>query len=78
MGSGGCGSVFFISLFSYLSIEMIAVSAGEAKEPEKAVPIALRSAVFRLILFYLLTLSLMLMIIPWNKAGGEMLVHLLK
>lgn len=61
----------FISLFSYLSIEMIAVSAGEAKEPEKAVPIALRSAVFRLILFYLLTLSLMLMIIPWNKAGGD-------
>ncbi|GIN85945.1 amino acid permease [Heyndrickxia sporothermodurans] len=61
----------FISLFSYLSIEMIAVSAGEAKEPEKAVPIALRSAVVRLILFYLLTLSLMLMIVPWNKAGGD-------
>lgn len=61
----------FISLFSYLSIEMIAVSAGEAKEPEKAVPIALRSAVVRLILFYLLTLSLMLMIVPWNEASGN-------
>ena len=68
-GIWGMWIAIFISLFSYLSIEMIAVSAGEAQDPEKAVPIALRSAVFRLILFYLLTLSLMLMIVPWGAAG---------
>lgn len=68
-GVWGMWIAVFISLFSYLSIEMIAVSAGEAKNPEKAVPIALRSAVVRLVLFYLLTLSLMLMIVPWNAAG---------
>ncbi len=68
-GLWGMWIAVFISLFSYLSIEMIAVSAGEAKDPEKAVPIALKSAVVRLILFYLLTLSLMLMIVPWNAAG---------
>jgi L-asparagine transporter-like permease len=70
-GVWGMWIAIFISLFSYLSIEMIAVSAGEAKDPEKAVPIALRSAVIRLILFYLLTLSLMLMIVPWTAAGGD-------
>ncbi|KAA0966279.1 amino acid permease [Sporosarcina sp. ANT_H38] len=68
-GLWGMWIAVFISLFSYLSIEMIAVSAGEAKDPEKAVPIALKSAVVRLILFYLLTLGLMLMIVPWNAAG---------
>lgn len=68
-GMWGMWVAIFISLFSYLSIEMIAVSAGEAENPEKAVPIALKSAVFRLILFYLLTLSLMLMIVPWGAAG---------
>lgn len=68
-GLWGMWIAVFISLFSYLSIEMIAVSAGEAKDPEKAVPIALRSAVVRLVLFYLLTLSLMLMIVPWGAAG---------
>ncbi|MEK5389945.1 amino acid permease [Margalitia sp. FSL K6-0131] len=68
-GFGGMWIAVFISLFSYLSIEMIAVSAGEAKEPEKAVPLALRSAVFRLVLFYILTLALMLMIVPWKSAG---------
>ncbi len=70
-GFSGMWIAVFISLFSYLSIEMIAVSAGEAKDPEKAVPIALRSAVVRLIVFYLITLSLMLMIVPWNMAGAE-------
>lgn len=68
-GLWGMWIAIFISLFSYLSIEMIAVSAGEAENPEKAVPIALKSAVIRLVLFYLLTLSLMLMIVPWNAAG---------
>ncbi len=68
-GVWGMWIAIFVSLFSYLSIEMIAVSAGEAKDPEKAVPIALRSAVVRLVLFYLLTLSLMLMIVPWGMAG---------
>ncbi|MEK4426184.1 amino acid permease [Solibacillus sp. FSL K6-1523] len=70
-GLWGMWIAVFISLFSYLSIEMIAVSAGEAKDPEKAVPIALRSAVVRLVLFYLLTLSLMLMIVPWGAAGVD-------
>ncbi|MEG0384697.1 MAG: amino acid permease [Solibacillus sp.] len=70
-GMWGMWIAVFISLFSYLSIEMIAVSAGEAKDPEKAVPIALRSAVVRLVLFYLLTLSLMLMIVPWGAAGVD-------
>lgn len=37
-GFWGMWIAVFISLFSYLSIEMIAVSAGEAEEPEKAVP----------------------------------------
>ena len=70
-GFWGMWIAIFVSLFSYLSIEMIAVSAGEAKEPQKAVPIALRSAVVRLILFYILTLSLMLVIVPWGSAGIE-------
>ncbi len=70
-GLKGMWFAIFISLFSYLSIEMIAVSAGEAENPEKAVPIALKSAVLRLVIFYLLTLSLMLMIVPWGGAGIE-------
>lgn len=70
-GFWGMWMGIFISLFSYLSIEMIAVSAGEAEDPRKAVPIALKSAVIRLILFYIVTLILMLMIVPWGMAGAD-------
>lgn len=60
-----------VAIFSYLSIEMIAVTAGEAQDPEKAVPKALRSTIYRLIIFYLCTLALMLMIVPWKAAGVD-------
>ena len=58
-----------VALFSYLSIEMIAVAAGEAAQPEVAIVRAFRSTVLRLILFYLLTLALVLAIVPWTQAG---------
>lgn len=70
-GWWGMWVAVIIALFSYLSIEMIAVTAGEAQDPEKAVPKALRSTVFRLIVFYLLTITLMLAIVPWKAAGIE-------
>jgi L-asparagine transporter-like permease len=60
-----------VAIFSYLSIEMIAVAAGEAAQPEIAVTRAFRSTVLRLILFYLLTLALVLAIVPWTAAGVE-------
>jgi len=68
-GVWGTWVAVIVSIFSYLSIEMIAVAAGEAKEPEKAITHAFRAAMFRLVIFYLLTLALMLAILPWSSAG---------
>jgi L-asparagine transporter-like permease len=68
-GLWGMWVAVLIALFSYLSIEMIAVAAGEAAQPEVAIVRAFRSTVLRLILFYLLTLALVLAIVPWTQAG---------
>ena len=70
-GVWGVWVAVIIAIFSYFSVEMIAVAAGEAAEPEVAVSRAFRSTVFRLILFYLLTLALVLAIVPWTAAGIE-------
>lgn len=70
-GWWGMWVAVIVSIFSYLSIEMIAVAAGEAENPEQAVARAFRSTVLRLILFYLLTLALMLAIVPWTAAGHD-------
>ncbi|WP_370679294.1 amino acid permease [Comamonas sp. GB3 AK4-5] len=58
-----------IAIFSYLSIEMIAVAAGEAKDPQRAITSAFRSTMVRLVVFYLATIALMLAIVPWAQAG---------
>ncbi|OZI72743.1 MULTISPECIES: amino acid permease [Bordetella] len=58
-----------ISIFSYLSVEMIAVAAGEAEHPERAVKQAFRATIVRLLVFYLLSLALILAIVPWDQAG---------
>lgn len=70
-GIWGMWIAVVVSIFSYLSIEMIAVAAGEAEDPERAVTRAFRSTVLRLVLFYLTTLALMLAIVPWSEAGRD-------
>src|SRR5579862_9217869 len=70
-GLWGVWVAVIMAIFSYLSIEMIAVAAGEAAQPEVAVVRAFRSTVVRLVLFYLLTLALVLAIVPWTAAGVD-------
>ena len=60
-----------VAIFSYLSLEAIAIAAGEAENPQQAVTTAFRSTVLRLVLFYLLSLAIMLAIVPWNHAGTD-------
>ncbi|GAB6847826.1 amino acid permease [Paraburkholderia kururiensis] len=60
-----------VSLFSYLGVETIAVAAAEARDPQRAVTRAFRATLVRLVLFYLVTLALMLAIVPWTQAGAD-------
>jgi len=79
-GAWGMWVAVIISIFSYLSIEMIAVAAGEAEDPQSAVKKAFRATVARLVIFYLLTLSLIVAIVPWNQAseGGSPFVTVMQ
>jgi amino acid transporter, AAT family len=65
-GVWGMWVAVLVSLFSYFSIEMIAVAAGEAKDPQRAITHAFRATMVRLVVFYLLTLALVLAIVPWK------------
>src|SRR4029453_2367384 len=55
---------------SYMGVEVIAITAGEAQHPEQSIPRAMRTMVVRLILFYLLAMSVMLMMTPWDQIAG--------
>ena len=69
-GVWGMWVAVIVSIFSYLSIEMIAVAAGEAKDPQHAITRAFRVTAIRLVVFYLLTLALILAIVPWDSGGS--------
>lgn len=58
-------------LTSYMGVEIIAVTAGEAERPEESIPRAMRTIVFRLILFYVLAITVMLAMTPWNHIGPQ-------
>jgi L-asparagine transporter-like permease len=59
------GIVFVIA--SFCGLEMIAVTAGEAKDPEQTVPKALRAMVVRLIVVYVGAMLVLIAVVPWNQ-----------
>lgn len=60
-----------VVMFSYLGTEIVAVTAGEAKDPETAIPRAMRATVGRLIVFYVVSMALLLALVPWREIGAD-------
>jgi AAT family amino acid transporter len=60
-----------ITVTSYMGVEIIAVTAGEAERPEVTIPRAMRNIVYRLIGFYVLAIAIMVTMVPWNQTGGS-------
>jgi amino acid transporter, AAT family len=57
-----------ITITSYMGVEVIAVTAGEAERPEVTIPRAMRNIVWRLILFYVLAIAIMVIMVPWDQS----------
>jgi amino acid transporter, AAT family len=68
-GWRGVGLGVVMAIFSYLGLEIVGVTAGEAADPKTAVPSALRRTLGYLALFYLGGLGLVVGIVPWTEIG---------
>src|SRR5713101_8597507 len=68
-GFRGMWLAFTLTMASYMGVEVVAVTAGEARRPEEAIPRAMRTMVFRLILFYVLAIAVMVTMTPWNQTS---------
>jgi L-asparagine transporter-like permease len=60
-----------ITVTSYMGVEIIAITAGEAQHPEVTIPHAMRTIVWRLILFYVLAIAIMVTMVPWNQTSSS-------
>ena len=69
-GGRGIWLATTLTLTSYMGVEIIGVAAGEAAQPEKTIPRAMRTVSLRLILFYVLSMIVMLSMTPWNRMGS--------
>jgi AAT family amino acid transporter len=58
-------------LFAYVGIEMIGLSAGEAENPRKTIPMAIDSLAWRILIFYMGAILVILAIFPWNEVGQQ-------
>ena len=69
-GLKGVWLAMSLTLTSYMGVEIIGVTAGEASQPEKTIPRAMRTVTLRLILFYVLSITVMLSMTPWDTMGS--------
>lgn len=58
-------------MFAYGGIEIIGITAGEAKDPEKSIPQAINSVPLRILVFYVGTLFVVMSIYPWFQIGTQ-------
>jgi L-asparagine transporter-like permease len=71
-GMAGVWAAVTMAVFSFYGLEAAAVGSGEAKDPERTVPRALRRIMMRLALFYIGSMIILVGIVPWNQTGiGE-------
>lgn len=71
MPNGVLGLIFAMQMviYAYVGVEMIGIAAGEAKSPETTIPMAIDSFVWRIIIFYVGALFIILSIFPWSEIG---------
>jgi AAT family amino acid transporter len=74
-GMSGVWLAVIVGLFSFNGIEVIAVTSGEVKDPERAIPAALRTMLLRLFLFYVLALAIVVTFVPWTETGAKVVAQ---
>jgi AAT family amino acid transporter len=74
-GVSGVWMAVIVGIFSFNGIEVIAVTSGEAQDPQRAIPAALRTMVYRLFLFYILSLLIIVTTTPWTATGVKVVAQ---
>ena len=71
--TGGWSGFFFsmsIIVGSYEGIELLGISAGEVANPQKAIVKSVKSVLFRILIFYVGAIFVIVTIYPWNELSS--------
>lgn len=64
-------------MFAYIAVELVGITAGESEDPEKTLPKAINTLPWRIIVFYVGALLVILSVVKWTEfsAGESPFVH---
>jgi aromatic amino acid transport protein AroP len=72
-GISGLVMAMAVIMFSFGGLELVGITAAEADNPEKSIPQATNQVIYRILLFYVGALVVLLSLYPWQKVveGGS-------
>jgi aromatic amino acid transport protein AroP len=72
-GLGGLVMSLAVIMFSFGGLELIGITAAEADDPARTIPRATNQALYRILIFYIGALAVLLSLYPWQKvaSGGS-------
>jgi L-asparagine transporter-like permease len=69
----GLGALVALQIvtFAFVGVEMVGVTAGEASEPQRDLPLAINRVAWRILIFYVGAVAIVLMLTPWNQVAVD-------
>jgi GABA permease len=58
-----------VVIFSFVGTEIVTIAAGESAEPQEAVSKAIKSVLWRILVFYIGSIAVVVTLLPWNSAS---------
>ncbi|RNF82627.1 amino acid permease [Montanilutibacter psychrotolerans] len=66
-GLAGIGAALLVVIFAFGGTEIVAVAAAETRDPERSISQAIRTVVWRIMVFYIGSLSVIVAVVPWTS-----------
>jgi AAT family amino acid transporter/aromatic amino acid transport protein AroP len=60
-----------VVMFSFGGTELIGITAGEADDPRRSIPRAINQVIWRILIFYVGALAVLVILYPWNEIGMQ-------
>lgn len=67
-GFGAVIAAVLTTMFSFMGTEIVTIAAAESKNPAQQIGRATRSVVWRISIFYLASILIVVALVPWNSA----------
>lgn len=58
-------------IFAYATIELVGTAAGETQNAREVIPKAVKSVIFRIVIFYVGSITLLAILLPWTAYKGN-------